>query len=268
MSDVVQVHDEGHVRLIRMNRPEKKNAVSQELAWGVITAVRESMLDDDIWVLGLTGTGDAFCAGLDLTPGEGQEQFIPMTDQNAYLDELGWVSRFLLTLRQECDKPIVGGINGVAVGAGLSLAMGTDIRMMSEGARLIAGYPRIGGSPDGGLSFTLVQAMGYEQAMRFLLENRTVGAEEAHRLGLVGEVVPEDRFEVRFQEYLESLTKLSPITGRATKRVVREASAIDLDKHLRYELWNIGKAFGSADGREARQAFIEKRGPTFTGKSR
>lgn len=266
MSDVVQVHDEGHIRMIRMNRPEKKNAVSLELAWGVIDAVRESMVDDDIWVLGLTGTGDAFCAGLDLSPDEGQERHIPMTDQNRYLDELGWVSRFLLTLRQECDKPIVGGINGVAVGAGLSLAMGTDIRIMSEGARLLAGYPRIGGSPDGGLSFTLVQALGHEQAMRFLLENRTVGAEEALRLGLVGEIVPEDRFEARFQEYLESLTTLSPITGRATKRVVREASAVDLDKHLRYELWNIGKSLGSLDGQEARRAFLEKRDPEFTGK--
>ena len=268
MSDVVQVENHGHVRVIRMNRPEKKNAASLELAWGVIEAIRETMLDDDVWVLGLTGTGDSFCAGLDLTPDGGQEQHIPLTAQNNYLDELGWVSRFLLTLRQECDKPIVGGINGVAVGAGLSLAMATDMRIMAESARFLAGYPRIGGSPDGGLSITLTQALGYEQAMRFLLENRTVGAEEAHRLGMVGEVVPDDRFEARFHEYLQSLTKLSPITGRATKRVVREAMAIDLDKQLRWELTNIGKSLGSLDGQEARRAFIEKRDPVFTGSTR
>ncbi|MBT5773757.1 MAG: hypothetical protein HOH95_05195 [Dehalococcoidia bacterium] len=266
MSDVVQVRDEGHIRVIRMNRPEKKNAASKELAWGVIGAIQETMADDDIWVVGLTGSGDSFCAGLDLTPAEGDEQHIPQTDQTRYLDELGWVSRFLSTLRLECDKPIVGGINGVAVGGGLSLAMGTDIRIMAESARLIAGYPRIGGSPDGGLSFTLVQAMGYELAMRFLLENRTVGAEEALRLGMVGEVVPDDRFEARFMEYLESLTKVSPITGRATKRVLREASGVDLDKHLRWEIFNINKALGSIDGQEARRAFIEKRDPEFTGR--
>jgi 2-(1,2-epoxy-1,2-dihydrophenyl)acetyl-CoA isomerase len=249
-----------------MNRPEKKNAASLELAWGVIEAIREAVLEDDVWVLGLTGTGDAFCAGLDLSPGEGQEQFIPLSEQNAYLDELGWVSRFLYTLRQECDKPIVGGINGVAVGAGLSLAMATDIRLMSEDARLLAGYPRIGASPDGGLSITLSQAMGYEQAMRFLLENRTVLADEALRLGMVGETVPADQFEARFHEYLQSLTKLSPLTGRATKRVVREATAIDLDKQLRWEIFNIRRTMGSADGQEARQAFFEKRDPVFTGK--
>lgn len=268
MSDVVQVEDEGHVRVIRMNRPEKKNAASLELAWGVIGAIQETMADDNIWVIGLTGSGDSFCAGLDLTPAENDERHIPLTEQSAYLDELGWVSRFFSTLRLECDKPIVAGINGVAVGAGVALAMAADMRIMTESARLIAGYPRVGGSPDGGLSFTLVQAIGYEQAMRFLMESRTVGAEEALRLGMVGEVTPDDRFEARFLEYLESLTKVSPITGRATKRVLREASGVDLDKHLRWEIFNITKALSSIDGQEARRAFIEKRDPEFTGRGR
>ena len=268
MNDVVQVRDEGHVRVIRMNRPEKKNAASVDLAWGVITTIQETMTNDDIWVIGLTGSGDSFCAGLDLSPDEGNEQYTPLTEQTAYLDELGWVSRFFSTLRLECDKPIVGGINGVAVGAGVSLAMATDIRIMAESARLMAGYPRIGGSPDGGLSFTLVQAMGYEQAMRFLMENRTVGANEALRLGMVGEVVPDERFESRFFEYLESLTKVSPITARATKRVLREANGVDLDKHLRWEIFNITKALSSLDGQEARRAFFEKRDPEFTGRGK
>ena len=143
--------------------------------------------------------------------------------------------------------------------------MATDIRIMAEGARFLAGYPRIGGSPDGGLSITLTQALGYEQAMRFLLENRTVFAAEAKELGMISEVVPDDQFEARFHEYLQSLTNLSPITGRATKRVLREATALDLDKQLRWELFNIGKSLGSLDGQEARRAFIEKRDPVFTG---
>ncbi|MBK6664442.1 MAG: enoyl-CoA hydratase/isomerase family protein [Thermoflexaceae bacterium] len=98
-----------------------------------------------------------------------------MTARDRQLDELGWVSRMLLGPRKSTDKPVVAGINGVAVGAGLSLAMGADMRVMKRSARLMAGYPRIGGSPDGGLSYTLPQAMGYEKAMRFLLENRAGG---------------------------------------------------------------------------------------------
>ncbi len=266
MSNVLEIRDSQHVRTLRLNRPEKKNALSDELAWGIIHAVQEASKDDAIWVIGITGTADAFCSGLDLTPA-GDNGHASMSGQDSFLDDLGWVGRFPLVLREQCDKPIVAGLNGVAVGAGFSLAMAADIRLAAESVRLIAGYPRIGGSPDAGLSWTLPQAIGYEQAMRFLLENRTVGAEEALRLGLVGEIVPDDRFAERFEEYCQSLTNLSPITARLTKRVVRRATALaDAEAHFRYELQNIRKAFSSEDGSEARQAFFEKRPPAFKGR--
>jgi enoyl-CoA hydratase/carnithine racemase len=266
VSDVLKILDAEHVRTIVLNRPEKKNALSNELAWGIITAIEEAAKDDSVWVLAITGTADAFCSGLDLTPEPTGQSHAPMSPQDAYLDDLGWVSRFPLVLREQCDKPVVAGLNGVAVGAGLSLAMAADMRIATESVRLIAGYPRIGGSPDGGLSWTLPQAIGHEQAMRFLLENRTVGAEEALRLGMVSEVVPDDRFQERFEEYCQSLTDLSPVTARLTKRVVRRATAlVDAEAHMRYELLCIGKAFGSEDGKEARRAFIEKRKPVFRG---
>jgi enoyl-CoA hydratase/carnithine racemase len=267
MAGVLEIEQRGRVRLLRLNRPEKKNALSQELAWGIVHAVDEAARDEGTWVIGVTGTDDAFCSGLDLSPDAAGQSFTGMHAQDEYLDDLGWVSRFPLALREWCDKPVVAGINGVAVGAGLSLAMAADIRLMARGARLIAGYPRIGGSPDGGLSWTLPQVMGYEQAMRFLLENRTVEADEALSLGMVGEVVEADAFEARFTEYLDSLTHLSPITARLTKRVVRHATALaDAEGHMRYELLNIGKAFASEDGKEARRAFLEKRPPDFTGR--
>lgn len=265
MSDVLTTSDSGHVRKIVLNRPEKKNALSDELAWGIVTAVEQAAKDDDIWVIAITGTGDAFCAGLDLTGG--RDGGSPLSPQDQVLDDLGWVSRFPLVLREQCDKPIVAGINGVAVGAGLSLAMAADIRIAAESARLMAGYPRIGGSPDGGLSWTLPQAIGYEQAMRFLLENRTVLGPEAKELGMVGEVVPDDRFAEGFDEYCRSLTQLSPITARLTKRVVRRATGLDdPEGHFRYELASILRAFGSEDGSEALRAFTEKRAPEFKGR--
>ncbi len=218
----VTVTDSGHVRIIQLNRPEVMNALNDELSWGVVNALEDAAADDNIWVIGVTGTGRAFCAGLDLSGGPRSNDLARMTPRDRQLDELGWVSRMLLGPRKGTDKPVVAGINGVAVGAGLSLAMGADMRIMKRGARLMAGYPRIGGSPDGGLSYTLPQAMGYEKAMRFLLENRTVEGDEALALGLVGEVVDDDKFEARFAEYLDSLTKLSPITAKLTKRVVRK----------------------------------------------
>jgi 2-(1,2-epoxy-1,2-dihydrophenyl)acetyl-CoA isomerase len=163
MTEIVKIADVGHVRTISLNRPDKKNALSDALAWGVIDAVEAAARNDDVWIIAITGSGDSFCAGLDLSR---PESFSPQSAQSAQLDDIHWVGQFLLAIRKRCDKPVVGGVNGVAVGAGLGLAMATDVRLVSRGARLMAGYTRIGGSPDAGLTVTLPQAMGYERARR------------------------------------------------------------------------------------------------------
>jgi enoyl-CoA hydratase/carnithine racemase len=264
MSDVVAIENNGHVRTIRLNRPEKKNALSDELAWGIVNAVEEAARDDSVWVIAITGTGDSFCAGLDL--GGVGENASPLSPMDQQLDDIHWVGRFLLSLRLGCDKPVIAGVNGVAVGAGLSLALAADMRLVARSARLMAGYPRIGGSPDGGMTFTLSQLLGYEGAMRFLLENRTVEGEEAARIGLAGEVVEDERFAERFAEYCQFIAERSPITARLTKRgLVKATKSIDLETHVRYELVNIRRAFESDDAKEARKAFFEKRQPTFSG---
>ncbi len=264
MTNLVEVTDAGHVRTIRLNRPEKKNALSQELAWGVVAAVDQAALDDDVWVVAITGSGDAFCAGLDLS---GSESYHPAPRMTAQLDDISWVGHFLLSIRKRCDKPVVGGINGVAVGAGLGLAMATDVRLIASSARLMAGYTRIGGSPDAGLTITLPQAMGYERAMRFMMENRTLTGQEAVDWGMAGEAVSDADFSGRLADYCAQLCEWSPITLRLLKRgIVKSYESHDMEQQLRYEVSNIGRAFGSQDGKEARAAFLEKRKPVFTGR--
>jgi len=265
MSKLVEVTDEGHVRTIRLNRPEKKNALSNALAWSVVEAVDKAAGDDDVWVVAITGSGDAFCAGLDLS--SGSEPYHPKSPMAAQLDDISWVGEFLLAIRKRCDKPVVGGVNGVAVGAGLGLAMAADVRLVARSARLMAGYTRIGGSPDAGLTITLPQAMGYEQAMRFMMENRTVMGEEAVALGMAGEVVDDAAFAARLAEYCQELCAWSPITLRLLKRgMVRSTETVEMESQLRYEVANIGRAFRSEDGQEARRAFLEKRKPAFQGR--
>lgn len=265
MTNVVEVSDQGHVRTIRLNRPEKKNAINDALAWGVISAVKEAALDDNVWVIAITGKEGAFCAGLDLT-GSG-EPASPLSPQSQQLDDIHWVGQFLLTIRKVCDKPIIAGINGVAVGAGLGLAMACDIRLVSKSARLMAGYTRIGGSPDAGLTITLPQVMGYEKAMRFMLQNTSANGDEAVALGMAGEVVADEDFEPRLAEYCQELCKWSPITFRLLKRGMTKAlESTDMEQQLRYELSNIRIAFASEDAKEARNAFLEKRDPVFVGK--
>ncbi|HEX7886618.1 MAG TPA: enoyl-CoA hydratase/isomerase family protein [Phenylobacterium sp.] len=264
MGELLNIQDRGHVRTIVLNRPEKKNALSQALAWAIIGAVDDAAKDDDVWVIAITGSGGAFCSGLDLSTAETHSPFPPQT---AYLDDIGWVGHFLLSMRKRCDKPIVGGINGVAVGAGLGLAMATDVRMVSRSARLMAGYTRIGGSPDAGLTITLPQAMGYERAMRFMIENRTLQGEEAVAWGLAGEVVDDDAFQTRLEAYCDELCAWSPITLRLLKRgLVAATDSINMEQQLRFEVANILRAFHSEDGQEARRAFIEKRAPVFAGR--
>ena len=264
MTSLVATADAGHVRTITLNRPEKKNALSQELAWSVVEAVDAAAADDNVWVVAITGSGDAFCAGLDLS---GSANYSPHTPQTAMLDDIGWVGQFLLSIRKRCDKPVVGGINGVAVGAGLGLAMATDVRLIARSARLMAGYTRIGGSPDAGLTITLPQAMGYEKAMRFMMENRTLTGEEAVAWGMAGEVVGDVEFAERLEAYCQELCGWSPITLRLLKRgMVRSTETVEMEAQLRYEVSNIRRAFGSEDGQEARRAFLEKRRPVFQGK--
>ncbi|HEY0300074.1 MAG TPA: enoyl-CoA hydratase-related protein, partial [Rhizomicrobium sp.] len=197
----------------------------------------------------------------------GRDHFHPLSPPSAHLDDIHWVGNFLLAIRKRCDKPVVGAINGVAVGAGLGLAMATDVRIVAKSARLMAGYTRIGGSPDAGLTITLPQAMGYERALRFMMENRTANGDDAVALGMAGEVVADDKFAARVAEYCAQLCEWSPITLRLLKRgMVKSMETNDLEQQLRYELSNIRIAFGSEDAKEARKAFFEKRKPVFSGR--
>jgi 2-(1,2-epoxy-1,2-dihydrophenyl)acetyl-CoA isomerase len=264
MSELVTITDVGRVRTIALNRPERKNALSDALAWAVVGAVEDAARDDAVWVLAITGSGDSFCAGLDLT---GPARSSPLSPQSAQIDDIHWVGQFLLAIRKRCDKPVVGGVNGAAVGAGLGLAMATDVRLVSRSARLMAGYTRIGGSPDAGLTITLPQTMGYERAMRFMMENRTLSGAEAVAWGMAGEVVDDDRFAERLAAYCQELCQWSPITLRLLKRgMTKSLETSDLEQQLRYELSNIRMAFASEDAKEARAAFFEKRRPVFKGR--
>jgi len=112
-----------HVRILRLDRPERKNALTSSLGWSIVRAIGEAHADDEVRVVALTGNGDAFCSGLDLGGGDGAPAETGLSEQQQVLDEKGWVGRFLLALRFDTDKPVIAGVNGVAVGAGLSLAM-------------------------------------------------------------------------------------------------------------------------------------------------
>lgn len=264
---VLEEQNVGHVRVLLLNRPERKNALTAELGWGVVRAIARADDDDDVRVIAITGNGDAFSSGLDLGPGEATEIDTGLSDQQAWLDDLGWVGRFLLALRFGTNKPVVAGINGVAVGAGLSLALAADIRIAADTARLHPGYLRAGTSPDGGLTWSLPTLIGHEGAMRFLLESRFVDGTEACARGIVGEVVPADQLGERLLDYCDQLAQQAPIAVRQTKQLVARTPLVaDVEQRARHEIQFALRGLNSDDGKEAVAAIMEKRPPKFEGR--
>jgi enoyl-CoA hydratase/carnithine racemase len=263
MAPVLEVHDDGRLRVLRFNRPERKNALNGELLRALYRALRAAATDDDVWAVLITGNGDGFCSGLDLDQsnegggGGGEEQ--PESDDG--------VNTLPLLMRVECEKPIVAGVNGVAVGLGMSIAMNADIRIAAPSARFHPGYARVATSPDGGLTWTLTRAVGYERALRFLLEQRMVPAAEALALGLVSEVTETDEaFADRIMEYGRMLAGVAPIAARQTKRMLVKADApVDLKAHVDEEIALALHGLDSRDSAEAVRAMMAREQPVFTG---
>jgi 2-(1,2-epoxy-1,2-dihydrophenyl)acetyl-CoA isomerase len=266
---VLEVVDDGRLRILRLDRPERKNALTGELIRALMTALRVAAHDDDVWAVAITGNGDSFCSGLDLAQ-QGAAADAGDRDQRDEArepDDEGSLRHLPVIMRVECEKPVLAGVNGVAVGLGLSLAMNADIRIAAPSARFHPGYARVATSPDGGLTWTLTRALGYERALRFLLEQRMVAADEALALGLVSEVTASDEaFEARFVEYGQLLASVAPIAARQTKRLlVRVEQPPDLTAHLEDEIALALHGLASRDSAEAVRAMFAKEKPEFTG---
>jgi len=262
VTDVLLEENLEGVRILRLNRPEKKNALSSELISAIVHAVEGASKDDTVRVIGITGAGDAFCSGVDLSPDRPAKSTRAAGES---MDDL--VLRLVKGLRVACEKPVIAGIGGIAIGAGVSLAMLADMRLASSKARFHPGYARAGTSPDCGLSWTLPQAIGHERAMRFFLEQEMIDAQAALALGLVGEIVDADGFEAAFLAYCQKIASVAPLASLQTKRLVTRVGLLDdLEAHLRAELEYARRGLASEDGKEAVRAILEKRKPEFSGR--
>ena len=248
------------VRTLTLDRPEKLNAVNGALASSLSSAVADAAAEDAVRVVIITGSGRAFCAGLDLS----EPPALPSSPRVERLDPFAWVGTWVRSV-VHCEKPVIAAVNGAAAGAGFGLALACDLRIVAASTRMTAGYVRRGLSPDAGVSYFLPRHVGLARASDILLTGRDVDAEEAARIGLATEVVADDAFVERVRAYAAQLATGAPIAHALTKRLLVRSLDTELDAALRDELVSIKQCFATRDVTEAIAAFRETRRPIFRG---
>jgi enoyl-CoA hydratase/carnithine racemase len=255
----------GHVAILTLNRPERLNAIGNEVRTEIHAAVEAARDDDEVRALIITGAGRGFCSGADLTglrAGGGPPA--PVT-QSARLDEDGWVGAWAKRFAY-FDKPLIGAINGVAAGAGMSMALACDVRIGSELARFKTVFLERSLSPDSGMSFFLPRIVGYARAADLIFTSRTVDADEAYRLGLLDRLVASENLLEEAVKFAAEMTQWPPLALRSAKRVLQHNFEAGLEDALRYESVGIGFARKAPnDVRESGLAFAERRKGAFTG---
>ena len=262
-ADVLLIERHEHVAILTLNRATKLNALDAELRNAMLDAVASLQSDDDVRAVIFTGAGRGFCSGADLTGGGGGEPRPPT--QNDRLDDLGWVGRQALAV-YGLDKPVIAAVNGVAAGAGMSLALACDLRVGSEKARFKTVFIERNLSPDSGMSFFLPRIVGYSRAADLIYTSRAIEADEAHRIGLLDRLVDHDELLERAIELASQMAGWPPLALRVSKRVLQHNMECDLDAALPYELTSL--SYGNRavnDRQESLAAFRERRKPRFTG---
>ncbi len=257
----LELERDGHVGIVRLNRPERLNALSPGLVRDLNAAFAELNAEfPDIRVIILTGNGRGFCSGADLggqIAAANGEAPRPAWDPMSSIPPL---APMLRTIQQ----PIIAAVNGVATGAGLSLALASDIRIASDQARFASIFVKRGLVPDTGSSISLVDLVGLGVASEMAYTGRLVDAQWALEKGLVNRVVPADQLMDAAMALAQEIAGNPPLTVRASKQVIHRRQR--LDDALPYEHDANGPSMPSEDRIEALRAFVEKRDPVYHGR--
>ena len=241
---------------ITLNRPEVYNAFNRELHAELHDAL-SGAADAEIRAVVVTGAGKGFCAGHDLKEFQELSGSVREVLEGSYHPNVRRI--------RALEKPVIAAVNGVAAGAGLSLACACDVRIVSSAAAFVPGFAGIGLVPDAGGSWFLERHLGYARAFEWMCSNRRLTADEALAWGLVSAVLPEDDFSAGVAE-LAAQWAVAPTRAVAfAKRLFEHAHDASLEQQLALEAELQQEAIQTADFREGVAAFLEKRPPRFTG---
>jgi len=259
MSDFVLRERQGATLIIRINRPERRNAFDVEVRAGIASAVLEARDDDSIRAVILTGTGGMFCAGGDLKSLAGEKR--PVLQGRDRIRRLHHWFRDLVNL----EKPVIAAVDGAAFGAGFNLALACDFILATPRARFCAAFGRIGLVPDLGGFFLLPRIVGLQRAKDIVFSARELDAEEAHKLGIVLRIVPAEQLQDAALALAERYHHASTEALGIAKNILNRSFNLDQDTLAELEAGAQAMVFTSDYHQEAVQNFLNKRPLRFPG---
>ena len=256
----IKVTKEQGVATILLNRPEKLNAVNEEMMKELVAATEEAGADETVRVVVVTGAGRGFCAGGDLS--SPMYQSTNSAEIRKGIIEFGKVP---LNLRN-MPKPVIAAVNGAATGAGLGFALAADIIIASENARFGHIYTNIGLMSDAGSIYFLPRLIGVSKACEIIFTGRVIDAEEAERIGLVTQIVPADQLQSVVKELALKLAKRPAVAVGLAKISLYQGLGMDLPTAIEWEARAHALCALTEDMKEGITAFVEKREPVFKGR--
>jgi enoyl-CoA hydratase/carnithine racemase len=246
---------------ILLNRPHRKNAFTLDMIDTWARALRDARTDPDVRVVVLTGAGDAFCSGVDLDRRQDATPATPLERKENLTERIHRIPFAL----EDLDKPVIAAINGVAVGAGMDMALMCDMRIMARSARLSEGYVRVGLVPGDGGCYYLPRLVGTAKALELLLTGDLIDAEEAGRLGIANHVVDDADLAGAVNTLARKIADGPPVAIRTIKRAVYQSARSDLRTALDLISSHMAVVTSTEDSAEALAAFREKRPANFIG---
>lgn len=257
MFDTIRYEIQSGVAWIILNRPDTLNAFVQQMNTEVTKALKLAEKDDAVRAIVLTGEGRAFCSGQDLSD---------IADEDDYAVILRERYNPMISTLAVLEKPVIAAVNGTAAGAGMSLALACDFRLLSEKASFIEAFIHVGLVPDSGNMYFLPRLIGQAKALELAMLGDKISATQAEELGLATRVIPLENWDVEVRAFAERLAQMPTKALGLTKRYLRKSWEANLEEMLEHEAHAQRIAGRTADHAEGVQAFIAKRKPQFKGK--
>lgn len=265
---LVRLLRDGPIATLLFDDPERRNALSRAMGEAFRDAVGELALDPDLRAVVIAGSGRGFSAGGDLGMLERQAELgaaAPDTAWRGIRDEMSSFYRLFLAVR-DLPCPTIAAVHGAAIGAGLCVALGCDLRYVASDAQLGLNFAKLGLHPGMAATWNLPRLVGEAQAAELLYSGRTIDGREAHRIGLANRVVAAEDVLPEAQATAREIAANAPLAVRAIKRALRRSARVSLEDQLQFEATEQARTFATADAREGLAAIRERRPPRFEGR--